>query len=70
MILKFAIGEIPAFVLFVGVQYGSLGATITELAVIVGGGKLYVFHTFALARAAASVALSVVMAAGIIRPWC
>jgi hypothetical protein len=68
MILKFAIGEIPAFVLLVGVMYGSLGATITELAVMVAGGKLYVFHTFALARAEASEARSVVIAAGIIRP--
>ena len=55
----------PTFVLFVGVMYGSLGATITELAVIVGGGKLYVFHTLALARAAAREALSVVIGAGI-----
>jgi len=55
----------PTFVLLVGVMYGSLGATITELAVIVGGGKLYVFHTFGLARAAASEALSVVIGAGI-----
>jgi hypothetical protein len=40
IILKLAIGDIPTFVLFVGVMYGSLGATITELAVMVGGGKL------------------------------
>ena len=46
-------------------MYGSLGATITELAVMVGGGKLYVFHTLALARAAASEARSVVIGAGI-----
>jgi len=65
IILKDAIGEMPTFVLLVGVMYGSLGATITELAVIVGGGKLYVFHTFGLARAAASEALSVVIGAGI-----
>jgi hypothetical protein len=38
MILKLAVGAIPAFVLFVGVMYGSLGATITELAVMVLGG--------------------------------
>jgi hypothetical protein len=65
IILNDAIGEIPTFVLFVGVMYGSLGATITELAVMVGGGKLYVFHTFGLARAAASEARSVVIGAGI-----
>ena len=65
MTLKDAIGEMPTFVLLVGVMYGSLGATITELAVIVGGGKLYVFHTFGLARAAASEARSVVIGAGI-----
>jgi hypothetical protein len=40
IILKLAMGDIPTFVLLVGVMYGSLGATITELAVIVGGGKL------------------------------
>jgi hypothetical protein len=68
IILKLAVGAMPAFVLFVGVMYGSPGATSTELAVIVGGGKLYVFHTLALARAAASEARSVVMAAVIIRP--
>ena len=58
----------PVFVLLLGVMYGSLGATITELAVIVGGGKLYVFHTLALARAAASEARNVVIGAGISRP--
>jgi hypothetical protein len=65
IILKLAIGEMPTFVLLVGVMYGSLGAISTELAVIVGGGKLYVLHTLALARAAASDARSVVIGAGI-----
>jgi hypothetical protein len=46
-------------------MYGSAGATITLLAVIVAGGKLYVFHTFALARAAASEARKVVIGTGI-----
>jgi hypothetical protein len=44
-------------------MYGSAGTTITELAVIVGGGKLYVFHTFGLFRAAATLALRVVIGA-------
>lgn len=55
-------------VLLLGVKYGSLGLTITLFAVIVGGGKLYVFHTFGLARAVAIEALSVVMAAVTIPP--
>jgi hypothetical protein len=38
IILKDAIGEMPTFVLLVGVMYGSLGATITLLAVMVLGG--------------------------------
>jgi hypothetical protein len=36
--LKLAIGEMPAFVLLVGVMYGSFGATITLFAVMVLGG--------------------------------
>jgi hypothetical protein len=39
---KFAIGEMPMYSLLLGVKYGSAGDTITELAIIVGGGKLKV----------------------------
>ena len=46
-----------------GVMYGSAGDTITEFAVMVGGGYAYVFQTLVLARAAASEALSVVIGA-------
>ena len=48
--------------LFDGTKYGSLGATITELASTTGGGKLKVLHTPALANAVAIVVRSVVSA--------
>jgi hypothetical protein len=38
MMRKDAIGEMFAYSLLLGVMYGSAGDTITELAVIVGGG--------------------------------
>ena len=44
-------------------MYGSAGATITELAKMVGGGKLKVCQTPAFARALAIVDRRVVMAA-------
>jgi predicted neutral ceramidase superfamily lipid hydrolase len=69
IILKLAIGDIVAFLLLLGVRYGSAGATTTLLATIVLGGKLKVDQTELLAKAAAIVLRSVVMAAvGIIRP--
>ena len=64
IILKFAMQAIEACELFDGTKYGSLGATITELARITGGGKLKVDHTPALAKAAAIVVRSVVSATG------
>jgi hypothetical protein len=39
IILKFASGEMLALLLLLGVKYGSAGATITLLAIIVLGGK-------------------------------
>lgn len=65
---KFAKGEIDTYSLLLGVRYGSAGATMQLLAVIVGGGKLYVFQTFGLDNAAASEARRVVMAAVIVLP--
>ena len=44
------------------------GETITELALIVAGGKSKVLHTPGLERAAANEALNVVIAAATIRP--
>ena len=64
IILKFAIQAIDACELFDGTKYKSLGATITELARITGGGKLKVDHTPALAKAVAIVVRSVVSATG------
>ena len=64
MTLKFAMQAMEACELFDGTKYGSLGATITELARITGGGKLKVDHTPALAKAAAIVVRSVVSATG------
>ena len=55
--------------LFDGVKYGSPGATITEFARIVGGGKLKVDQTPGFAKISAIVVRSVVIAAvGISRP--
>jgi predicted neutral ceramidase superfamily lipid hydrolase len=68
IILKLAIGAIVACLLLLGVRYGSAGATTTLLATIVLGGKLKVLQTALLAKAAAIVLRSVVMAAGIIPP--
>jgi predicted neutral ceramidase superfamily lipid hydrolase len=68
IILKLAIGDIVACLLLLGVRYGSAGATTTLLATIVLGGKLNVLQTELLAKAAAIVLRSVVIAAGIIRP--
>ena len=52
--------------LLVGVKYGSDGATITELARIVGGGKLKVDQTPGLFNTAATVDLSVVIGTAIL----
>jgi predicted neutral ceramidase superfamily lipid hydrolase len=68
IILKLASGAIVACALLLGVRYGSAGATTTLLATIVLGGKLKVDQTELLAKAAAIVLRSVVIAAGIIRP--
>jgi predicted neutral ceramidase superfamily lipid hydrolase len=69
IILKLAKGEMPACELLLGVMYGSAGATTTLLATIVLGGKLKVDQTELLAKAAAIVLRSVVIAGvGIIRP--
>jgi predicted neutral ceramidase superfamily lipid hydrolase len=68
IILKLAIGAIVACLLLLGVRYGYAGATTTLLATIVLGGKLKVLQTALLAKAAAIVLRSVVMAAGIIPP--
>ena len=59
---------IDACELLLGTRYGSLGATITELARITDGGNEKVDHTPALARAAAIVVRSVVSAAAIAHP--
>ncbi|CAB4222018.1 hypothetical protein UFOVP1648_7 [uncultured Caudovirales phage] len=61
MILKFAIQLIEACELLEGTKYGSDGATITEFTNGVGGGKLNVDQTPALANAAAIVERNVVM---------
>jgi predicted neutral ceramidase superfamily lipid hydrolase len=69
IILKLAIGDIVACLLLLGVRYGSAGETTTLFATIVLGGKLKVDQTELLAKAAAIVLRSVVMAAVvIIRP--
>ena len=65
IILKLAIGDIPAWLLLLGVRYGSAGATITLLATIVAGGKANVEYV-ASARAAAIVVRNVVIGAGIL----
>ena len=61
-ILKCAMQLMVLRELFCGSRYKSAGTTITELARITGGGNEKVLYTPALARAAASVALSVVTA--------
>jgi predicted neutral ceramidase superfamily lipid hydrolase len=66
--LKLAKGDIVALPLLLGVKYGSAGATTTLLATIVLGGKLKVDQTESLAKAAAIVLRSVVMAAVVIIP--
>ena len=68
MILKLAMQLIEACELLLGTRYGSLGATITELARITDGGNEKVLHTPALARAVAIVVRSVVSATGIAHP--
>ena len=68
IILKLAMHEIDAWELLLGTRYGSLGATITELARITDGGNEKVLHTPALARAVAIVVRSVVSATGIAHP--
>lgn len=60
--------EMDAWELLLGTRYGSLGATITELARITDGGNEKVLHTPALARAVAIVVRSVVSATGIAHP--
>ena len=67
IILKLASGDIPAWLLLLGVRYGSEGAIITLFASIVLGGKAKV-DQLASARAAAIVLRSVVIGAGISRP--
>ena len=67
--LKLANGPIEFCELLDGVKYGSCGTNTTELARIVGGGKLKVCHTPGLSRTAAMVERNVVSAGvGISRP--
>ena len=68
MILKLAKHAMVDCALLLGTRYGSLGATITELARITGGGKLKVLQTPALARAVAIVVRSVVNATVMTHP--
>lgn len=72
MILKFAMQAMDAWELLLGTRYGSLGATITELANTTEGGNENVLQTPALAKADAIVERNVVSAAaGItIQPCC
>ena len=68
IILKFAVGAIVLCWLLFGSKYGSEGATITELARTVAGGKAKTCHTALSTKAVAIVVLRVVSATGIIRP--
>ena len=69
IILKLASGPIEFCELLEDVKYGSCGINTTELARIVGGGKLKVCHTPGLSKTAAMVARNVVNAGvGISRP--
>jgi len=62
IILKEACADKEFCELFDGVKYGSEGATITEFAIIVDGGKLKVDQTPGLSKTAAIVDLRVVIA--------
>ena len=64
MILKLALG-LRLCELLLGSRYGSAGATTTELAKIVSGGKLKVLHAALLVSAVAIVVRSVVKAVAI-----
>ena len=66
IILKDASADSEFCELLVGVKYGSDGATITEFAIIVGGGKLKVDQTPGLSNTAATVDLRVVIGTGIL----
>ena len=66
IILNEASAESEFCELLVGVKYGSDGATITEFAIIVGGGKLKVDQTPGLLNIPATVDLRVVIGTGIL----
>ena len=66
IILNEASAESEFWELLVGDKYGSDGATITEFAIIVGGGKLKVDQTPGLSNIAATVDLRVVIGTGIL----